>query len=765
MTKDKQDFFNILQDVFCGKVKDIEGQSATVKLMRMKNKYYQHIEKHIEEEINQIVKEYPDFEKELYDKLYNFFHKYFTESGILTFASTPFHNSAYEKIYTNEDDVVLFWKTRDLYYIKTEKVFRSMNFDYKDYKIVFDASKVEGKRGNEKRSVIFSLKQAEGNKIVFEVQYKEGKKDTDYKEILKELKKKGISLTKEDLDEMFTLYNRQTDIDFFLHKRPREFLKEQFNLWLYQYLSEDHEWDLKRINQFNLLRRVAFKIIDFIAQFEEELVKIWLKPRLVFNSNYVITLDRIANKENGIEVIKKIVKHQNIQEQLNEWIDLNIVNENFKPEEILQEDSLNEKHKFLPIDTKRFKDIEIDILSLFDNIDDALDGWLIKSENFQALNTILPKFREKVQTIYIDPPFIVNNSSQFLYITNYKNATWLTMLANRLDLAKYFLKNEGSIFVNSDDTCGYYIRLLLDNTFGRENFVNEVVWAYEKPGAGDKKLKNNHNTMYFYSKTEKYKFYTLYVPRKGEKNLTRRINRYITNYDGKISPDWWNDFWDDIPSFATSMTAKERTSKMIGENFSTQLPEKLLFRIIKMTTDDGDIVMDFFLGSGTTIAVAHKLKRKWIGIETGQHFYSIVLPRMKKVLMYDSSGISKEEDVKEKYNKDNAGGFFIYYELEQFEDILNKCIYTNSFCEEYPDKMSNIFEFDLKLLPYIKINEYGRINLEAQTMNIDLIRSVSNVLGISVKKINSMDNAIFHNNMIIDIKNLELSYLKSLLFW
>ncbi|MEM3829005.1 MAG: hypothetical protein QXP36_07325, partial [Conexivisphaerales archaeon] len=69
----KEDFFNILKDVFCGKVKDIEGQSATVKLMRIKNKYYQHIEKHIEEEINQIVKEYPDFEKELYDKLYNFF--------------------------------------------------------------------------------------------------------------------------------------------------------------------------------------------------------------------------------------------------------------------------------------------------------------------------------------------------------------------------------------------------------------------------------------------------------------------------------------------------------------------------------------------------------------------------------------------------------------------------------------------------------------------------------------------------------------------
>ncbi|MEM4819605.1 MAG: site-specific DNA-methyltransferase [Nanopusillaceae archaeon] len=370
-----------------------------------------------------------------------------------------------------------------------------------------------------------------------------------------------------------------------------------------------------------------------------------------------------------------------------------------------------------------------------------------------------------MQTIFIDPPFIVNNSSQFLYITNYKNATWLTMLANRLELAKYFLKNEGSIFVNSDDTCGYYVRFLLDDIFGKENFVNEIIWAYEKPGAGDKKLKNNHNTIYFYSKTEKYKFYTLYVPRKGEDALTIRTHRYVTNYKGKISPDWWNDFWDDIPSFATSMTAKERTSKMIGENFPTQLPEKLLYRIIKMTTDIGDIVMDFFAGSGTTMAVSHKLKRKWIGIETGKHFYSIILPRMKKVLMYDDSGVSKEEDVKEKYNRKNAGGFFKYYELEQFEDILNKCVYTDKFCERYPDAINNIFELDLKLLSTVKINTYGNvINLEAVYKNVDLIESISNILGSGIKSV-SNDKVIFCNGVTLHLDAIEISYIKPLIYW
>jgi len=95
-----------------------------------------------------------------------------------------------------------------------------------------------------------------------------------------------------------------------------------------------------------------------------------------------------------------------------------------------------------------------------------------------------------------------------------------------------------------------------------------------------------------------------------------------------------------------------------------------LRRVIESTSNEGDLVFDFFLGSGTTTAVAHKLGRRWIGVEMGEHFYSIILPRMKKVLFYDKSGISKEKDVQEKYNKENAGGFFKYCELEQFEDVL-----------------------------------------------------------------------------------------------
>jgi len=141
----------------------------------------------------------------------------------------------------------------------------------------------------------------------------------------------------------------------------------------------------------------------------------------VLNSNYVITLDRIINQVKNLELIDKILNHKNIDEQINEWKELGIIDNSFDKNDIYEDTilgkQLNNKYKHLPIDTKYFKDLEIEILKLFDNLDYSLDGWLIKSENYQALNTILPKFKEKAQTIYIDPPF--NTGSDFVYLDKY----------------------------------------------------------------------------------------------------------------------------------------------------------------------------------------------------------------------------------------------------------------------------------------------------------------------------------------------------------
>ncbi|HIC87754.1 MAG TPA: site-specific DNA-methyltransferase, partial [Aquificae bacterium] len=347
---------------------------------------------------------------------------------------------------------------------------------------------------------------------VFNVLYSERGRKTKLKDILKELKKKGIVLDEETLERTFRVFERQNEVDYFINKNARGFLKEQFDLWFYQYIySDETEFTERRVKQLKVLKEIAYKIIDFVGQFEDELVKIWQKPKFVLNSNYVITLDRIAKKEGGIEVIEKIVdrlieqkrefkgeldrwrsiKENNrsyrerfeevgeIGNQVVEWYLLDLVDEDFDPKGILiptiTGKNLNPEYKFLPVDTRYFKDLEVEILSLFDNLDEELDGWLIKSENWQALNTILPKFKEKVQTIYIDPPFNTGSNEFTMYINRFLDSAWITMMENRLRLAREFLKDTGSIFVRIDYHGNHYVRFLMDDIFGKENFRNEII--------------------------------------------------------------------------------------------------------------------------------------------------------------------------------------------------------------------------------------------------------------------------------------------------
>jgi adenine-specific DNA-methyltransferase len=191
-------------------------------------------------------------------------------------------------------------------------------------------------------------------------------------------------------------------------------------------------------------------------------------------------------------------------------------------------------------------------------------------------------------------------------------------------------------------------------------------------------------------------------------------------------------------------------------NFPTENSEILLKRVIESTSNEGDLVMDFFLGSGTTTAVAHKLKRKWLGVEMGEHFWTVVLPRMKKVLAYDKLGISKENDVKEKYNEKSTGGFFKYQVFEQYEDTLDNIELREdkqaqlNFGDDYLlkyfldfetrespyllniDSLKNPFSYKLK----VNLSEVG----EPQELVVDVAETFNYLLGLKVKKIKVRNN-------------------------
>ncbi len=814
MTKE-QKFYKALQDVFIGA--KIEGQGGFINLMRIKSNYYRKIEELLKEDIEKALEKYPSFRDELFDKLYSFFSRYFTESGSIYFNSTPFHNNVYEKVYTDDKDVILFWKTQMLYYVKTDRIFRSLPVEFDGFKFYFDASKIENKKANEKRSLVFELdKVKEDQTIVFSIQYSEKGTKTKTEKILKAIKRKGIAISEEQLERAFRVFEKQSEVDFFINKNAKAFLQEQFKLWSYQYFWEGaKEWSTDRVNQLQILKDIAFKIIDFISQFEDELVKIWNKPKFVKNSNYVITLDRIKDEK----LIDKILNHKNISEQIKEWKELGIVDENFKVKDVFETDltgkHLSKKYEHLPIDTKYFKDLELEILSQFEDLDKSLDGWLIKSENYQALNTILPKFKEKVQTIYIDPPFNLDSSDQFLYRTNYKDANWATLLENRLRIAKDWLNEKGSIFVRCDYNGNWIVRCLMDEIFDKGNFRNEI---FVKRGYVPKGLTNQYLTgidsIFFYAKDKnkisfkgakrkireedrqwisldmpgqrktyelqvRYFFGKPWLPPKGQhwglsqQKITEyeklgwiRINpgrTYIDTQNNEVRgmPEYLKEpellldtNWTDIKSYETHNTF-----------FATENSEILLKRVIEgMEYEEHLIILDFFLGSGTTTAVAHKLGRKWIGVEMGEHFYSVVLPRMKKVLAYDKSGISKE--VKEY----QGGGFFKYYELEQYEEALANCKYEDGDLFNIPGRspyQEYVFLKDEKMLKALEIdyeNNKVKVDLSKLYPNIDIAETLSNLTGKWIKKITDGD-VEFEDGTKINIKDLDYKLIKPLIWW
>jgi len=925
MTKE-QKFYKALQDVFIGA--KIEGEGGFVNLMRIKSNYYRKIEDILKKDIETALKSHPNFRDELFDKLYSFFSRYFTESGSIYFNSTPFHNNIYEKVYTDEKDVILFWKTQMLYYVKTDRIFRSLPVEFDGFKFYFDASKIESKKANEKRSLIFDLsKVREDETIVFAVQYSERGTKTKQDEILKAIKRKGIAITEEQLERAFRVFEKQSEVDFFINKNAKAFLQEQFKLWSYQYFWEGaKEWGADRVNQLQILKGIAFKIIDFISQFEDELVKIWKKPKFVKNSNYVITLDRISDKK----LVEKIKKHKNYKEQVKEWQELGIVDENFKIEDVFENSpsmkgwqakpdgvvkwnelpfnstlkerakelrkagnlsevllwnqiknkqflgldfdrqkiignyivdfycknlgivieidgishdgkieydekrddylrslglsvihiqdseikknlsevieflrsefskhpvpsghpSIRGEFKHLPVDTKYFKDLELEILSQFEDLDKSLDGWLIKSENYQALNTILPKFKEKVQTIYIDPPF--NTGEDFDYVDRFQDSSWLSLMNDRIERAKNLLHRKGNMFLHLDTNADFYGRILMNNIFGQDSFKNNLAWCYRWYEHNENYWNQKHDNILFYwnsdlsyfdwkklvtaletASLKKFK----YSDETGRKFCIRGKNikgspvkqlANLTLEDEKKYPGLtYRQYLDEVLGvkprdyFLIDILAQGNPQML---EFKTQKPEELIKHLLFATSITNQIILDFFLGSGTTSAVAHKLGRKWIGVEMGEHFYSVVLPRMKKVLAYDKSGISKE--VKEY----QGGGFFKYYELEQYEETLANCKYDNSDLFNSPSKtpyQEYVFMKDEKMLKALEIDykkEKVKVDLSKLYPNIDIAETLSNLTGKWIKKV-SDGEVEFEDGTKINTRDLDYKLIKPLIWW
>ncbi|WP_282756235.1 site-specific DNA-methyltransferase [Desulfuromonas thiophila] len=341
--------------------------------------------------------------------------------------------------------------------------------------------------------------------------------------------------------------------------------------------------------------------------------------------------------------------------------------------------------------------------------DAAADNLLIQGDNLKALKALLPFYRSQIKCIYIDPPY--NTQSAFThYDDKLEHSQWLSMMYPRLVLLRDLLAEDGSIWVSIDDREAHYLKVMMDEIFGRRNFVATVIWRKNyAPKSSAKHFSEDHDYLFIYGKSadnwvpnpmprseKQDKVYK--NPDNDPRGLWRANNLAARNYyskgtypitcpsgrviDGppsgsywRVSEEkfqamdregriWWGKDGNNVPAPKIYLTevkqgvvpqtfwpyeevghtqdAKKEIVKLFGDDvFGTPKPEKLIERVLHISTKPGDLILDSFLGSGTTAAVAHKMGRRWIGIEMGGHAVSHCTPRLEKVIAGEQGGISK----------------------------------------------------------------------------------------------------------------------------
>lgn len=647
-------------------------------------------------------------------------------------------------------DVGFTWATEGQYYIKSWKHFNNYTFllnDDKKTKITFELLETKEAINNNKdkcklifgwtKDVIdeetweiiesFTNIQIKDNEIVLFFEYKEWENKNNTDNILEVISKSPFAiLTKfltdkktektKVLDYHLTRFEAESKRDFFIHKDLKWFLNTELEDFINRVIWEKQTAILWNVNlateilkKLQVMREVSITIIDFIAGVEEYQKAIFEKKKFVVESEYCMTLDKVSS-----DFYDEIVKNK---EQVEEWKNLWFIDDKTKLDK-----AYLEQNQTLVLDTKFFPTLKSKILASFENLDEETNWLLINSENFQALNLMLEKYRWKVKCIYIDPPFNLWQNWDFYYKTNYLNSSWCSLLEDRLLLAKEFLSDDWSIFVRCDYNWNFLVRQLLNKIFWEQNYKNEILLSKSaKITEKLSKYHNAHDSLFFYTKSNEYYFIQqskkrenidwqpMHLPWIRWSPISKEMAKLYNSDNLKLDSNWnyktiariilWKEFlppnWRHWALSQETIFKREKewtirinekwnpeslqsSEQLLTDNwtdimwyarttwFSTENSEVLLKRVIETATNKWDIVMDFFVWSATTQAVAQKLNRKWIWSEMWDYFYNYPFKRLKNVLFWLQKWISKEKDVTYKW-----WWMFEYQKLEQYEDSLN----------------------------------------------------------------------------------------------
>lgn len=352
------------------------------------------------------------------------------------------------------------------------------------------------------------------------------------------------------------------------------------------------------------------------------------------------------------------------------------------------------------------------------------DNMMIQGDNLLALRALMPLYAGQVKCIFIDPPY--NTQSAFEhYDDKLEHSQWLSMMYPRLVLLRDLLAEDGSIWITIDDNESHYLKVLMDEIFGRGSFISSISWQSRYSRSNDSIISLSHNTIHLYAKDpNRWKHVRKRLPRTDSQskqyknldndprgpwraipwdapNIRENLSYAITTPTGAVryppqgrcwsrTEEQWlklveeglayfgksgsgapsfKSFLNDAPGIIPNTwwpheeaghtdQAKKELHALFGreDTFGTPKPERLIERIINISTDQDDLVLDSFLGSGTTAAVAHKMNRRYIGIEMGEHAITHCIPRLQKVVDGEQGGISQSVEWQ-------GGGGFSFYTL------------------------------------------------------------------------------------------------------
>ncbi|WP_218564403.1 DNA methyltransferase [Avibacterium avium] len=606
------------------------------------------------------------------------------------------------------------------------------------------------------------------------------------------------------LEKHLSDYTQKNTADYFIHKDLGGFLRRELDFYIKNEVmhldniqhADSFEQIKNSLRQIQVLREIAHDIITFLAQLEDFQKKLWLKKKFVAQTHYLITLDKIP-----AEMLPETLANPAQQVQWKNLFDINEL-ERFwgsLDEQNLKKFQQNQPH--LVVDTSlyppRYQQKLLTLLTEAVDLDANTDGVLIHSDNFQALNLLQARYREQVKCIYIDPPFNLEKNGDFLYKTEYKDSSWLTLLDNRLILAKKLLSSNGFLYLRCDHNGNYIIKNILNNIFDKSNFEGEILVKRIRKNItsqGRISLPLSNDSLFLYRNSDNAYFENPYLKLKEKReSYWRRMddsagfrNPPERNIFGAIFKPYKYDAHFKFSQKSIEELIKENRVRLVCKNckythysgewnacpscgkkdatpqylvlesdkqvldtnwmdisgyahttgFSTENAEVLLDRAIDVTSTENNLVMDFFLGSGTTVISALKNNRKWIGIEQSESLESIVVPRIyRKLVEYEKTQIVK------------------VLKLESYEDTLNNIVLKgqDDFLKTLPENVREEY-----LLRYLLDTESKaallnsddfrhpfdyRLNIATdsagayQSTVIDLIETFNYLLGIRVQGI------------------------------